>query len=493
MTFYLKYRPRNIDELDLAGVRERLTNIVKSGDVPHAFLFSGPRGAGKTSAARIMAKVVNCESKSSKKPCNKCKQCKAVEGGSHVDVVEMDAASNRGIDDIRVLRENVMLSPSMGMKRVYVIDEAHMLTTEASNALLKTLEEPPRHVMFILATTEPHRLPITVRSRLFNVEFSRANRADIERMLRRVVKGEKMKIQTQVYALIVDASDGSFREAVKILEELKFSFGKITEKKALDYLNKHKGFGVDACVLLLSKRDKKGVIEGLTKLVDGGGDINDFTDRLIERVRSGILFGQGLDAEEILGIESEELVELVELLLAARLKTAASSVVQLPLEIAILKWIGAHGEVQDINGKESDDVVEIKEEKKEAKKVEEKKQNGESVKLSQVEEELWGKLLTAVRARDPRVEGLLRSAKPIGQAQGRVDIGVHYQFHKERLESSQIRSVCESVFEEVFGGPTKVYYTLSERESTPIDPPDEPLTPAASEDIIEAAKDIFGG
>src|SRR3972149_9928838 len=147
MTLYLKYRPKNLDELDLVSVAESLKKIVKSGKIPHAFLFSGPKGTGKTSAARILAKIINCESKNP--PCDKCEQCVSITKGSNLDVIEMDAASHRGIDDVRTLRDAVKLAPVSSKKKIYIIDEAHMLTTEASNALLKTLEEPPEHVMFI--------------------------------------------------------------------------------------------------------------------------------------------------------------------------------------------------------------------------------------------------------------------------------------------------------------------------------------------------------
>ena len=157
---YLKYRPKNIDELDLKVAREALSEIVKSGNIPHAFLFSGPKGTGKTSAARILSKIVNCENrkKGAINPCNKCESCKSIDKGASLDIIELDAASHRGIDDIRALKEAIKLSPSSSEKKIYIIDEAHMLTTEASNALLKTLEEPPSHALFVLATTNPEKL-----------------------------------------------------------------------------------------------------------------------------------------------------------------------------------------------------------------------------------------------------------------------------------------------------------------------------------------------
>ena len=158
MTLYLKYRPKNLDEIDLRDVAESLKKIVSKKTFPHAFLFAGPKGTGKTSAARILAKILNCEDLQSSEPCNRCSQCISIDKGSNLDVIEMDAASHRGIDDIRNLKDAVNLAPVTAKKKVYIIDEAHMLTTEASNALLKTLEEPPDHVVFILATTNSEKL-----------------------------------------------------------------------------------------------------------------------------------------------------------------------------------------------------------------------------------------------------------------------------------------------------------------------------------------------
>ncbi|MBI1869345.1 AAA family ATPase, partial [Candidatus Gottesmanbacteria bacterium] len=167
MVFYLKYRPQKISELDSQQVRERLTSIISSGQIPHALLLAGPKGTGKTSVARIIAKIINCLQHptshlslptSNVEPCNNCPSCISITSGSNLDVLEIDAASNRGIEEIRDLREKIHLSPSSSRYKVYIIDEVHMLTTEAFNALLKTLEEPPAHAIFILATTDPHKV-----------------------------------------------------------------------------------------------------------------------------------------------------------------------------------------------------------------------------------------------------------------------------------------------------------------------------------------------
>src|SRR3990167_10708590 len=235
MTFYLKYRPQKLEELDSQGVRESLEKVVSSGKIPHALLFAGPKGTGKTSAARIIAKIANCEKneKKLKEPCDKCEQCKSIAKGSNIDVIELDAASHRGIEDVRALRDAVKLAPALGRKKVYIIDEAHMLTLEAANALLKTLEEPPSHVLFVLATTLPEKLPDTIRSRCTLIAFRKAVPQEVISSLDKAVLGEKLDIEDQALEEIAKRVDGSFREAHKILEQLSFEKGKITKEKVL--------------------------------------------------------------------------------------------------------------------------------------------------------------------------------------------------------------------------------------------------------------------
>jgi len=216
-----KFRPQTFE--DVAGqehVVKTLRNSIGQGRVAHAFLFSGPRGVGKTSVARILAKSLNCEKGPTATPCNVCSNCREITNGSSLDVREIDGASNRGIDEIRELRENVKFAPAAAKYKIYIIDEVHMLTREAFNALLKTLEEPPSHVIFIFATTESHKVPATIISRCQCYDFRRISLKEIAANLGRVAAAEGIKISPSALLWIAEAGDGSMRDAQSIFDQV---------------------------------------------------------------------------------------------------------------------------------------------------------------------------------------------------------------------------------------------------------------------------------
>jgi len=230
VSFYQTYRPKKIAELDLASVRDALLSSLSSGTISHAYLFVGPRGSGKTSAARIMAQVINCKENQGRtdqlvEPCGVCEACQAIIRGGSVDVIEIDAASNGLVDDIRELRERVRLAPVQLPKKVYIIDEVHMVSTAGFNALLKTLEEPPEHALFILCTTESQKVPDTIVSRCARVNFTKATIDEVIQSLVKAVVGEGMSADEEVLRVIAEATDGSFREGHKLLEQVS-AFGK---------------------------------------------------------------------------------------------------------------------------------------------------------------------------------------------------------------------------------------------------------------------------
>ncbi|MGM1049935.1 MAG: DNA polymerase III subunit gamma/tau [Bacillota bacterium] len=236
IALYRAWRPQSFR--DMVGQRhiiQTLQNAIREQRVSHAYLFSGPRGTGKTSAAKILAKAVNCENGSAEEPCNECEACKRITSGAVMDVQEIDAASNRGVEEIRDLREKVKYAPTEVRRKVYIIDEVHMLTTEAFNALLKTLEEPPAHVMFILATTEPHKLPATIISRCQRFDFRRVSLEEQSERLERICLEEGITAEPAALQYISRLSDGGMRDALSILDQIaSFTGGKVSYQQVMD-------------------------------------------------------------------------------------------------------------------------------------------------------------------------------------------------------------------------------------------------------------------
>lgn len=488
MTYYLKYRPQTLEDLDLDSVREQLKKIVSSGNIPHAFLFAGPKGTGKTSAARIIAKIVNCDPPSprlrkGKEPCNKCQQCISIMKGNNIDVIELDAASNRGIDDVRALRDTIKLSPASAKKKVYIIDEAHMLTLEASNALLKTLEEPPEHVVFILATTNAEKLIETVRSRTTLIEFHKASPEEIVRSLRSVVKGEKLKIDKEILLSISKMSEGSFRDAVKILEQLVSQKVKLEKAEVEEYLFNKRAFNQKEFIdTLLAKNAQRALLE-IDGFVKKGVSVESVIDSLITLLRESLLVKAGLKGDEISGFSKEDLISLIELLISARSQIALSPIEELPLEIAVIKWCG---------GEEREQEKEAFETKKETDKEKIDLENKKlTARLSEITEDIWKTILTRIRPINTSIEALLRAARPVGYDGSNLILGVYYRFHKERLEEVSHRKVLEDVAASVIGCPIKITCTLT---APPVkkDVVASPLTETKDNDIIKIAEEIFG-
>jgi len=487
MTLYLKYRPQKLEELDLVSVKTQLKNIIDSGNIPHAFLFCGTKGTGKTSAARILAKVLNCEKQSPKapfnEPCNECQQCKSITNGSNIDVIEMDAASNRGIDDVRTLRETVKLASAAANKKIYIIDEAHMLTTEASNALLKTLEEPPSHVVFVLATTNPEKLPATIQSRLTVVNFTQANEKEITQKLVHIAKQEKFKVEDEAYMLISKASEGSFRDAVKILESLSLQSKVITSQNVRQYLF-GEAQGVDQLVEYLNKKDLQNALGEIERASSSGASVKLIIDELLNLLHINLLFHNGIGESKILKLSLGDTQKLITLLQAAKSEQLHSPIAQLPLEMALVSWLNYEVKKTEIAIKPVVPSVEEKQEIKEDIKV-------TVIPGDTIDTQVWSKVLTNMRGKNASIEALLRAAEPLGYDGKTLTLGVYYKFHKERLEVGPNRKTLETVLEQAFGKPVIVNCTLSQKPVQSVKN-QVVLTEAPVNDIMKAAKEIFG-
>ena len=271
---YRKWRPKTFaDVVGQEHITETLQRQVAEGRLSHAYLFTGTRGTGKTTCAKILARAVNCEHPENGNPCNRCPSCLGIESGRLLDVVELDAASNNGVDSVRALRDEAIYSPAQVKKRVYIIDEVHMLSTAAFNALLKILEEPPAHLMFILATTELHKVPATILSRCQRFSFRRIRPQDIVGRLNYIAQQEHIDLKEDGAALLARLSDGALRDALSLLDQCAAAGGAIDAPAVLDALGLAGNVQTAQLMSLILSRDTRGALELLGKLYDGGKDV----------------------------------------------------------------------------------------------------------------------------------------------------------------------------------------------------------------------------
>ncbi len=510
MTLYLKYRSKNLDELDLRDVAESLQKIVSKKNIPHAFLFAGPKGTGKTSAARILAKILNCENLKDFVPCNRCGQCLSIDKGNNLDVIEMDAASHRGIDDVRILRDAVKLAPTSAKKKIYIIDEAHMLTTEASNALLKTLEEPPEHVVFILATTNPEKLIDTIRSRTTYIPFTKATPDEIVRSLKRVAVSEKIKIDDTTLLIIAGAADGSFRDGIKILEQLVSEEKELSKEFLEEFLFKKKAFDVPEFIRLLVAKDTKELIEQIGKFEAKGVAVENFLEALMKKLRVNLLANVGVGDGGIKELNKNELITLIELMESALKDIETSPIEELPLEIAVIKWCeggkkddrqsarlenNSHVVSHDTDGVNSRETTSVDHDLAQTEFSGAREMPPSLGMKENMNDGAWKSILAFIKPINASVEALLRAAKPMAYDGKVLTLGVFYKFHKERLEDARHRKIVEDIVAKVLNSPTKVICTL-------VDPPpkvivaetkvEAVLTEGNDRDIIKAAEEIFG-
>jgi DNA polymerase-3 subunit gamma/tau len=464
----------------LLEIKESLLKISQSAKFPHALLFAGPKGTGKTSAARILAKAANClRLKKSGEPCDKCPNCQDIMAGNALDLLEIDAASNRGIDDIRNLKEKIRLSPVKFRYKVYIIDEAHMLTAEAFNALLKTLEEPPAHAIFILCTTAPEKLPSTIISRCLQFNFRKANQQEIIKgPLKRAVESEKLKVEKGVFEEIARSVDGSFRDAHKILEQLALGGKKITLKETKKLLGQIDQTGVVKLLGFLSQNETKAALAEINRLVVAGTDLNFYLENILDCLRQSLLAKVGLESfaeiEEIKKLSVGEIRSLIGLFTRAAGEMKWSPIPQLPLELVVVEW----GE-----GRRTRSTPNVVEADKPANpsaggRIQSNKDGPAELKSIMAK---WKEVLVKIKPLNHSVEALLKATKPIGFDGQALTLEVFYKFHKERLETEKYRAMVEEMVSQVLGEPVKVKCVLGEKKK------------GEDFDIINVAQNIFNG
>lgn len=513
MTLYRKYRPQNFSELlGLEEIKKALSVAKSKNSLSHAYLFSGPRGTGKTTTARILAKLINCENLSlAGEPCGKCSTCQSIAEGRFLDLIEIDAASNRGIDEIRDLREKIKLSPTVGKYKVYIIDEVHMLTAEAFNALLKTLEEPPAHAVFILCTTEIHKLPSTIVSRCLRFDFKMPELAGLVALLTLVSKKEKIALTKEDALSLAKAARGAYRDALVLLEKYSSSDLEATLGKSRENLDLVEG--------LVKGESPKKLIEQLDNYLKAGVNIKTLTEGLIEDLRLMLLLKVGISDNFFAGLKTKEELEglknlasentrerinlLLNLLLGSLENLKVSSIAQLPLEMVIVESsLIKEDKIKESKAKEepNQEVEEVKvaSSKEEEKVVAEvKTEEKEAVSVSPITLEkvtaVWSEVLKSIRDQNHSLEALLRNCDPEKMQEGELTLKVGYRFHKGLVEEIKNRNLIEKNFSEYLGIPIRIRCILGEREPKVIKKEElDNIKPVSDDELIKSATELFG-
>ncbi len=483
-TLYRKYRPQGFSELTGQNhIKVTIEHEIAAGKLAHAYLFCGPRGVGKTTLARLIAKSLNCEQKKPGEfePCNNCASCENVSKGNDMDTIEIDAASHTGVDNVR---ENIIavsrIAPSHSKFKVFIIDEVHMLSISAFNALLKVLEEPPLNVIFVLCTTEAHKIPNTIISRCERFDFKRMSFSDIVKRLSFIADSEKIKIQKGVLESIARHSEGHMRDAIGLLGQIAAIGGdEITEKDADLVIPRSDMNEVMTLIEFLSQKDAAKAIELINNLIRDGVDLKRFTIDLIEVLRKLMLlkispglsekFGQELspDMETRLSnvaskMDLAQIIGAINGFSIAKNSLSASFIQQLPLEVAIINLSSSSVSDQNARMISMNTVSASNRNYGNQGLSQAKPANGQTpfrdadkIPSTEIEKNeissRWNEVLAKIKKYNHSLSFILRVCEPRSVTGNDVCLAFKYKFHKDRLSDNGIRQIVEKVMEEVYG------------------------------------------
>jgi len=516
MSLYRKYRPQKFNEvIGQEHIVQTLMGALESDQVGHAYIFAGTRGTGKTSIARIFAKAINCQNRKGAEPCGKCRICEEMTEGNFLDLIEIDAASNRGIDDIRDLREKIKFSPNIGKYKIYIIDEAHMLTPDAFNALLKTLEEPPKHAIFILATTEIHKIPATILSRCQRFDFRKIEPEKMFGSIKKIAEKEGIKIGEPDLKKIISLSEGSLRDALSSLDQLNsFSNGIINSEILENILGYSKEEQLLEILELIQDKDVGKIISFINSLINNGKDMESFLKNLMVFLRKILIVkvdskfqADFSDLEKVKIISDkftfEQIVSLTDVLNNIIKSSKFSFLPQLVFELEIIKYISTQNQNEfPVKAENVNIAGKIVKEIKNVLKTNNKKENEKALSPPTV---LGAVLKTDSDAggeekRETRKSGdmgnwdlflekmkkekivLYMALQGCGcEDSGKTfKVNIYNSFYFDRLNERQNLDFIISLFEEFFGKEKKIIIQKGEKEKIKID-------------VVSDALKVFGG
>ncbi|HSX41513.1 MAG TPA: DNA polymerase III subunit gamma/tau [Candidatus Saccharimonadales bacterium] len=470
IALYRKYRSRNFDEvIGQSHIIATLSNAIASGRFSHAYLLTGPRGTGKTSVARLIARSANCTGQP--QPCGKCTNC-LTDIGSHLDLIEIDAASNRGIDDARALREKMSSAPSMGKYKVYIIDEVHMLTTEAFNALLKSLEEPPEHAIFILATTEAHKVPETIISRTQRFSFKPIRDQDIKSHLAAIAKKEKIQINDAALEVIAAHSRGGFRDAISLLDQLAGSGpGPFADQSVLDLLGYADPKVIEGIIEATIKQDAPAALAKIDESLLSGTQAGQLISGLLTAWRARLRASLQSQSGDLLQISG-----MIDNLISA----SKSPWPELALEAAVARAVAPV--TPEVNPPAT---VAAAKSAPATKPPTAKTTPPVSTPVENPTGDLWMKALTQIKQRNNSLYALLRSSCNVRFEGEELILGCRFGFHRDRLKEAKNMQIIDQALSRVYG---RKFSVLVQLDTAPV-----PAAVDSNAELMSSALEILGG